>query len=376
MATTDPRMTADPRADGLMLRDHWYVAAWSDEVGRAPLARILLGEMVMLYRRQDGAVVALENRCPHRNLPLSQGRLAGDEIECGYHGLVFGPDGRCTHMPGAETPPAWACVRRYPAIERQGWVMVWMGDPDRADPTSAPKFAVRRDDATWLTVSGYSHAKCGYRLVLDNLLDLSHLAYVHSSTTGNRELAEQAAIACEVAGDHVRVTRWMENIEAAPAFVDYAGYGGAIDRWQGSEFMPPSYIHVNSGTESVGAGAGPADRMNAQGRWGFVVYHGLTPETEKTTHQFWSVSLPAQWVDPEKHDEFIVQMKNIPAEDLAIYEAQQRAIDLDPDAVGGDANPHGTIPADEGLLAMRRILRRLYGEERRRDNDTPTGASR
>lgn len=352
--------------DGMMLHDHWYVAAWCDEVGRAPLARVLLGEMVVLYRTEAGEVVALEDRCPHRNLPLSEGRLVGDELECGYHGLVFDAAGRCTHMPGAESAPSWACVRRYPAIERQGWVLVWMGDEAAADPADAPEFAVRRDDPEWLTVSGYTHAKCGYRLVLDNLLDLSHLAYVHSSTTGNRALAEEARIACEVEGERVRVTRWMENIEAAQAFVDYAGYGGSIDRWQGSEFMPPSYIYVNSGTETAGNGAKPGSRMTEQGRWGFVVYHGLTPETVRTTHQFWSVSLPKAWVDPAKMDVFVAQMKNIPAEDLAVYEAQQRAIDLDPDAVGGDANPRGTIPADEGLLAMRRILRRLYGEEEKR----------
>jgi len=346
-----------------MLRNHWYVAAWSDEVGRAPVGRVLLGDMIVLYRREDGTPVALEDRCPHRNLPLSEGRLHGDDLECGYHGMIFGPGGQCLHLPGSDSAPGWASVRSYPVLERQGWVLIWMGDADAVDGSSAPDFAVRRDDPDWLTVSGYTYEKCGYRLVLDNLLDLSHLAYVHSSTTGNRALAEQAAIGCRVDGDRVEVTRWMENIEAAQAFVDYAGYGGSIDRWQGSLFMPPSYIHVNSGSDIAGAGGGPEVRMSEQGRWGFVVYHGLTPETARTTHQFWSVSLPADWVAADKRDVFIAQMKNIPAEDLAVYEAQQLAIDLDPDAVGGDANPRGTIDADDGLLAMRRILRRLYGAE-------------
>ena len=372
---TDRHDHEDLRTDGMMLRDHWYAAAWSADIGDIPVARVLLGEMVVLYRCADGTIAVLEDRCPHRNLPLSEGRRTGDSIQCGYHGLVFGADGMCSHLPGAETPPDWARVRRYPAIERQGWVLVWMGDPEAADETDAPGFAVRRDDPDWLTVSGYTHAKCGYRLVLDNLLDLSHLAYVHSSTTGNSALAEKAKIACAVDGDRVCVTRWMENIEAAPAFVEYAGYGGGIDRWQGSEFMPPSYIHVNSGSTTAGDGAAAADRMSDQGRWGFVVYHGLTPETARTTHQFWSVSLPAQWVDPSKHDTFVAQMKDIPAEDLAVYEAQQRAIDLDPDAFGADANPRGTIPADEGLMAMRRILRRLERDERRRREPSQTAGA-
>lgn len=348
----------------MMLRNYWYVAAWSGDVGHTLLSRVLLGDPVVIYRREDGGVVALEDRCPHRNLPLSEGRLDGDRIECGYHGLIFDETGKCRHVPGSDEAPDWACVRCYPTLERQGWILVWMGDPDKADPTSAPEFAVRRDDADWLTVSGYTYAMCGYRLVLDNLLDLSHLAYVHSSTTGNRALAEEAQIAAEVDEDRVRVTRWMEGVQAAQAFTDYAGYGGAIDRWQGSEFMPPSYIHVNSGSAVAGQGVPPEGRMSEQGRWGFIVYHGLTPETERTTHQFWSVSLPSDWVAEEKRDVFVEQMKNIPAEDLAVYEAQQRAIDLDPGALDSDANPRGAIDADKGLLAMRHILRRLHTKER------------
>lgn len=347
----------------MMLRNHWYVAAWSDEVGTDLFSRVLLGDPVVLYRKEDGDVVALENRCPHRNLPLSEGRRSGDRIECGYHGLVFDETGACTHLPGADATPDWACVRRYPTLERQGWVLVWMGDPDMADAAVAPDFAVRRDDADWLTVSGYTYAQCGYRLVLDNLLDLSHLAYVHSSTTGNRALAEEAQIAAEVSGERVRVTRWMEGVEAAKAFTDYAGYGGLIDRWQGSEFMPPSYIHVNSGSDVAGQGVAPEGRMADQGRWGFIVYHGLTPETARTTHQFWSVSLPSNWVADDKREVFVEQMKNIPAEDLAVYEAQQRAIDLDPHAADNDANPRGAIEADKGLLAMRHTLRRLHAGE-------------
>ena len=347
----------------MMLRNYWYVAAWSSDVGRTMLSRVLLGEPVVIYRREDGGIVALEDRCPHRNLPLSKGRLDGDQIECGYHGLIFDETGKCRHVPGSDQAPDWACVRSYPTLERQGWILLWMGDPDKVDPATAPEFAVRRDDADWLTVSGYTYARCGYRLVLDNLLDLSHLAYVHSSTTGNRALAEEAHVAAEIDEDHVRVTRWMEDVEAAQAFTDYAGYGGAIDRWQGSEFIPPSYIHVNSGSAVAGQGVPSAGRMSDQGRWGFIVYHGLTPETARTTHQFWSVSLPSGWVAEDKRDVFIEQMKNIPAEDLAVYEAQQRAIDLDPCAPDEDANPRGATGADKGLLAMRHILRRLHAKE-------------
>ncbi|MEQ8696301.1 MAG: aromatic ring-hydroxylating dioxygenase subunit alpha, partial [Bauldia litoralis] len=331
---------------------------------RAPLARVLLGDYLVLYRTEDGTAVALENRCPHRNLPLSEGNLVGDSLECGYHGMVFDADGRCSHLPGAETVPDWACVRAYPVVERRGWVMVWMGDPAAADPALAPDHHGWLDDPDWLTIKGYCDAQCGYRLILDNLLDLSHLAYVHASTTGNRALAEQATISAETVGDGVRVTRWMSDVPPAQALIDYAGYAKPIDRWQYSEFIPPSYIYVNNGTEAAGQGVTAEQRRQSQGKWGFVVYHALTPATERTTHQFWAMCIPRAFVPEDRIETFEAQMRHIPIEDLLVYEAQQTAIDLDP-AAGGDVRPLGMIDADQGLFAMRRILQRLHAAERR-----------
>ena len=347
----------DPRT---LIRQAWYVAAWSEEVGHAPIGRVMLGEMVALYRAEDGSVVALEDRCAHRNLPLSAGRRDGDRLECGYHGLVFGRDGRCVHVPGQDSVPHWARVRSYPTAENLGWVFVWMGDPDRADPALVPDFQTRAVDDDWITHSGTIEARCGYRLILDNLLDLSHLAFVHSSTTGNRALAESASIATTVEGDCVTVTRWMSNIPPAPSFTEYAGYGGTIDRWQASVYTPPSYIYVNSGSCAAGEGPGPEGWIDDQGLWGFVVYHALTPVSPSTTRQFWAVSLPAAWVPDARRAVFEQQMRAIPPEDLAVYEAQQRAVDL-AGAAGnpGDIDPRGTLDADDGLLAMRRIIRRL-----------------
>ena len=346
----------------MFLKNHWYVAAWSDEVGRAPLARVVLGDYLVLFRREDGRVAALENRCPHRNLPLSEGRLVGDTLECGYHGMVFDCSGACTHLPGEAQPPSWARVKVYPVIERRGWVMVWMGDAARADASLAPDYNIRLDDPAWFSYKGYINVRCGYRLILDNLLDLSHLAYVHSSTTGNRALAEEATITAEVEDARVRVTRWMSDIPPAKAFVDYAGYNGNIDRWQVSEYTTPSYIYVNSGTTPAGRGVSPAERRDSQGLWGFVVYHALTPETAHSTHQFWAVALEHRMVPEAARSDFEKQMLNIPMEDVAVYEAQQRAIDLDPEA-RGDVRPRGMIAADKGLFAMRRILQRLHAEE-------------
>jgi len=112
----------------MFLRNYWYVAAADTEVGRTPFARTILGEPVVFYRTEQGVAVALEDRCAHRHLPLSMGKLVGDELQCHYHGLRFGTDGRCTRIPGQEQIPRAAKVKTYPVVERYHWIWIWMGD--------------------------------------------------------------------------------------------------------------------------------------------------------------------------------------------------------------------------------------------------------
>ena len=114
--------------------------AWSKDADRELLGRVLLNEYIVFYRKEDGTPVALENRCPHRNLPLSEGKLVGDDIECGYHGMIFNCDGNCIHLPGSETAPTWATVKRYPVAERNGWLFYWPGDPSKADEALLPDY--------------------------------------------------------------------------------------------------------------------------------------------------------------------------------------------------------------------------------------------
>ncbi len=191
----------------MFLKNHWNVAAWGEDVGRTPLDRVLLGDSVCLYRKEDGTPVALENRCPHRNLPLSEGKLIGDIVQCAYHGLEFGTDGVCTHVPGQSEVPAWARVKSYPVVERDRWLFIWMGDPAMADHDTIPDFHASLSDPDWDVVTGQAYVAAGYRLVLDNLLDLSHLAYVHTSSTGSSQVAEKADLTTEVHGDIVEITR-------------------------------------------------------------------------------------------------------------------------------------------------------------------------
>lgn len=353
----------------MLLKNCWYVAAWSKDVGRQLLERTIANEMLMMYRTEDGRAIVLENRCPHRNLPLSRGALIGDRVQCGYHGMEFDPHGRCVHAPGEDdTTLQWACVRSYPAEERYGWLFVWMGNPVLADPKAIPDFHRHMVDLEWYSVTGQAFAKCGYRLVLDNLLDLSHTAYVHTSFSGNPEVAELAKVNAEVVNGMVRVTRLMRDIPPAPAFVKYGGYNGNINRWQVGRYSAPSFIYIVNGSTPAEQSLDSIDTTSSNGRWGWEVYHAVTPETDTTSHQFWAVSLPRKFLHESMHQEFDHQAVVVIDEDLAIYEAQQACINSDQNPLASDVsdvNAKGALKFDDGLLKVRGIIRRLYAQEQR-----------
>ena len=175
------------------LRDLWYMPALSSSLGRGQMRReMLLGEPVVLYRREDGSPVALEDRCVHRLAPLSLGRVEGDRIRCLYHGFQFDADGTCREIPGQDMIPDRACVKAYPVVEKNSWVWVWMGDPARADPALLPDLHWNTDPA-WEGDGDTLFAKCDYRLFLDNLMDLTHETFVHATSIGHQAIAHTPA---------------------------------------------------------------------------------------------------------------------------------------------------------------------------------------
>ena len=199
----------------MFLRNYWYVAATADELGRKLLPRWVLGEPVVLYRTQSGKPAAMEDVCPHRSLPLSMGELVGDRIRCGYHGLEFQPDGKCVYIPCQEhIPPIWR-TKAYPIVERWRWIWIWMGDANLADDLKIPSMSWN-DDPEWTFTGGRFEIKCHYQLLVDNLLDLSHEAFVHRSTIGNDAVAENPAEA-KVDGQRVTVTRSDAELSSASA---------------------------------------------------------------------------------------------------------------------------------------------------------------
>ena len=204
------------------LRNCWQVAAYAGEIGSGLLARTFLGEDVVLFRDTAGAPHALADRCAHRCLPLSKGRLLGDIVQCGYHGMRFHPDGSCDGVPGQDTIPPKAIVPAYPVAERHGFVWIWMGERSAADPALVPDAFWFANPAAWATATGYHHIAAEYRLLVDNLLDLSHESFVHTDTIGNGAVADSPVTAQLVDG-RVKVHRFMANTPPPPFYCDDHG---------------------------------------------------------------------------------------------------------------------------------------------------------
>ncbi|HVO89467.1 MAG TPA: aromatic ring-hydroxylating dioxygenase subunit alpha [Casimicrobiaceae bacterium] len=342
----------------MFLRNAWYAAGFSDEFGRQLVARTYLNEAVVIYRTRDGVPVAFEDRCAHRRLPLSMGRLIEDRIECGYHGLVYDCSGMCVKIPGqvAQSIPPGARVRTYPVADRHFYLWIWMGDPALADPDLIPDFSA-------LAAAGTErhriklHLDCHFQLVVDNLLDLSHLAYVHSTTTGNAAIAEDAVVKTLRQGDTVQIKRWVSGVQPSPTFELFGGYEDRVNLWQVSQYAPPTYIRVSYGSSDASVPMTEADDIWRHGQWGFDIFHGITPETERTTHQFRYVGFEPSFGDAVAIAEFLRQCDQIINEDREIFAVQQRALDSDPRGLtANDLRSTAPIHADQGLAMARRIL--------------------
>jgi phenylpropionate dioxygenase-like ring-hydroxylating dioxygenase large terminal subunit len=291
------------------LRNSWYVAAWDREVDRHPLGRTLLGEPVVLYRNSNGGVVALEDRCCHRQLPLSMGKVEGDDLRCGYHGLKFDASGRCVEIPGQASIPPHARVRSYPVLEKYHWVWIWMGDPANADPALIPNWWWAEHPDWAFTRPDRVHLKCGYQLVSDNVLDVTHLAYVHASSIGALSITEFPATV-EREERLVRLTRWIRDRPPPPLYQKAGGFEGNVDRWQIVEHVPPCFT-VNFGGV-----------QNADKRIDLMALSAPTPETEATTHYFFGFVRNFGLQDAETEKICSIDMVRVFNEDFPILEAQ------------------------------------------------------
>jgi vanillate monooxygenase len=331
-------------------RNCWQVIAFGREIGSTPLARTVCGEEIVLFRTTTGRAVALADRCPHRLAPLSLGRVVGDQIQCGYHGLCFDRDGQCVRVPGQDHVPPRAQVRKYPLIERHSFAWIWLGEPALAKPEHIPDFHWM-DDSAWAAVPGYHHFGANYQLVNDNLLDLSHESFVHEETIGNESVAEAPA-SVTLEGNTVRVHRDMLNIESPPFYKQTTGFSGRIDRWHTNSFTPPGFHVIENGSMP----AGTRDKARALQR---KVLNLITPETTTSSHYFWGVVRQFRR-DDQALDEVIRDgIVRTFDQDKAVLEAQQRALGPEPDSVTFPI----AIRVDAGPIQGRKLVAAMIARE-------------
>lgn len=349
----------------MFLKDYWYVAAWDYEISDKPLGRTVLGEPIVLYRKADGSPVALQDRCPHRQAPLSMGKVIGDELQCGYHGLRFNCEGACTAVPSQTRIPPNAKVKTYPVVERYRWIWIWMGDPAKADSSLITDYHWL-ESPEWRAKGDVIHVRCNWQLIIDNLLDLSHLAFVHTSTIGNIAVAAPSEFKVERKMESVTITLWMLDAPPPPSFLRTGRFPNHVnvDRWLIIDYTPPGFVRINSGATEAGTGAPQGKRI---GGVGFRNLDAITPETERTTHYFWAQAHDFAVNDPETTERVFLQVREAFLEDTAILEAQQKLIDLDPGA------PIIHLAADAGGVEARRIVERLLKAQN--NNTTPVGST-
>ena len=283
----------------MWLRNCWYVIAWDHEIPAADdnklFTRKVLNEPILVYRTSEGEVVAMADKCCHRHAPLSTGRREGDSVRCGYHGLLFNAQGKCTQVPGMERPPEKACVKKYPLKVKNKWVFVWMGDPEKADEAMLPdNFSCDHPD--WVNVPGYLHYETPYLLIADNLLDFSHLSYVHAATLGGSEEIALAKPLVETVNSHgqrgVKVSRFIPDVPAPPYYTRFRSFDSNLNRWFIYDFLFPATLLMDSGGRPIADADGDNSRA--------VVNHScqtLTPETETSTHYFFQQSHRASLKD-------------------------------------------------------------------------------
>ena len=338
------------------LRNAWYVAAWDNELEAESLfARTLLGESVLFFRDDMGQVRAVSNRCPHRFAPLNMGTRIPNGVRCAYHGLEFNGLGECIHNPhGNGSIPKAAVLKSYKVIEKYSAIWIWMGDAAVANPELIPDFQFN-DPEQYIVGKRYLRACANYVLETDNIMDLSHIQYLHPGTLGTGNVS-QATIEIQQEGDTVWSKR-LVHAELLPDFLYEANNiprGTLVDRWIDVRWDAPANMVLY-------VGAVPAGKL-VEPRVGRAITHHFTPETETTTHYWFANSYPKEMGEEGvKRAEAHIEGLNRPFtdEDLPMLEGQQRMM--------GSADfwtlKPILLPSDAAAVRARRILDRRIAQE-------------
>ena len=334
-------------------KNAWYVVAFASEVGHALIGRTLVNTPLAIYRKEDGELVALDGRCPHRHFPLAKSCLEEDVVRCGYHGFAFGPNGQCVDIPSQPHTPQAYRVRTYPIVEHGLWVWVWVGESEKAARALLPSLAEIGLVGEGLTghTMFFHEVACRYQLLNDNLFDLSHLAFLHGTSIGTRENASTPEELVRREGFVSSVRRIMDA--PCPPLMHALGRypTDTIDRAMGMESYLPGF---HCGLTEV---AYPASHPHAAGQpiARNRVYHSITPITPRTSYYHFAVAVDDK-VDVEQ---MRVNLAPVIDEDIFASAEIEKMIDL----YDGDPPPELMVKADTNAVVGRRMIQAMIDAE-------------
>lgn len=340
-----------------IVRNRWYIAAFANEISRDPIERTLLGLPVALYRRENGDPVAMYGLCPHRYFPLAQGKVRGDALVCGYHGFAFEADGKCSDVPSQGTGAGF-CQPTYPIIEKGPLCWIWMGETDKCDPALIPPYDDFELGAPGWRYSSpnYFHLKGRAQLLVDNLMDLTHLPYVHHHIAGGEAMAdpkmreEQRPASYRV----VRMGKLPWTGFNALVWGAENAYDGLADFDQLTDFYGPEFIRT--GFPIYTAVPGHATVPPELGT--LHIMHGITPETETTTHYF-GFSTRDFRLDSAELDEFQrASDVKIRQQDAVAIEAVEARLEE-----GASRQRELLVRADGPAVKVRRMIQAMLDAE-------------
>jgi vanillate O-demethylase monooxygenase subunit len=321
---------------------------------------------MVFFKGPENKVAAVEDFCPHRGAPLSLGKVCEGKLVCGYHGLEMGCEGKTVHMPGQRVR-GFPAIKNYAVIERYGFVWVWPGDQAQVDAALMPSFEFF-DNPAWAYGGGLYHVKADYRLMIDNLMDLTHETYVHANSIGQPEI-DETPCKTTVEGDKVILQRHMEGIQAPPFWQMAMSANGLdpkarVDRWQICRFTPPSHVMIDVGVALAGRGgfdAAPEHKAYS------VVVDFITPETETSHWYHWGMARQFKPADAEVTIKIREGQGKIFNEDMEILQLQQANISKWPD------RKLLLLNIDSGGVQSRRIIDRMLAQEQASSTIEPQG---
>jgi len=336
----------------MYLKNCWYAVAWSDELDKQILGRTVCEIKLALFRQADGAVAVVSGVCPHRFASLALGkRVSENHLECPYHGLRFDGSGRCVHNPHGPVPPR-ARLESYKAVERDALIWVWWGASVEADETLIPDFSCL-SDPRYRRIHGTIVAQANYELLTDNLMDLSHVGFLHAGGLGN-DAIQNGKHQVFQSGTTIDSNRWVPNAPAAPVWdALFSSNGKGVDHWLEMRWDPPASMLLDVGVTYPGQ-----ERRAGITQWGA---HILTPLTSTSTMYFWSSTRDFAIDGPEMDLQIRSAVEHaFGVEDKPMIEDVQRNMG------GASLEKLGALllRSDKGAVLARRVLAELIAGKR------------